>query len=131
MNYESQEHYEAEMGYAGQAEAEAIAQLEEQHPIIEVNTNELSKVNWEEKMTTPDEFIIRKTQPKKGLPIGAYVCFNHHLNPRLQTFGNTPIDALKNYLEPKKKEEISQDTINQLSAAEISLLKDKGFLKVI
>lgn len=26
MEYESREHYEAEMGYAGQAEAEALAQ---------------------------------------------------------------------------------------------------------
>ena len=32
MNYESQEHYEAEMGYAGQAEAEALAQEAEQYP---------------------------------------------------------------------------------------------------
>lgn len=45
------------------------------------------------------EYVIRKTKPKKGLPNGAWVCFNKSLSKNKQTFGKTPQKALKDYLD--------------------------------
>lgn len=82
MNYESGEHYDAEIGYSAQAEAEVLSQ------------SELSKVDWEEKFYEPDMFVIKKTQDSEG-----YVCYNYGRLKYTQVFSHNPQDALQRYME--------------------------------
>jgi len=58
------------------------------------------------KVVDKDIFTIKKTKPKKGLPQGAWVCFNKGRNKFRQIFGETPEKAMLNYIikeEIKKK----------------------------
>ena len=52
-----------------------------------------------------NQFVIRKTNPKKGLPNGAWVCFNKSINKYQQNFGKTPKEVLDNYLKSLTLEE--------------------------
>jgi len=47
-----------------------------------------------------EDFIIKKTKPKKGLPNGAWVCFSPS-DPYKLIFGNTPQEALENFISKK------------------------------
>jgi len=105
MNQEQQKEYEEKMGSPEMERMNYLMEHPEEQVYLHDLSNvknvpkEVSEVNWEEKMTEPDEFIIRKTQPKEGLPDGAYVCFNHHRLKYTQMFGGTPQDALQHYME--------------------------------
>lgn len=50
-----------------------------------------------------NEYIIRKTAPKKGLPEGSWVCFNKSVDEFKQIFANTPTLALINYVRWEKE----------------------------
>lgn len=51
-------------------------------------------------MTSPQDykFVIRETDIKKGLPNGGFVCFNHTVDKYITGFGETPQDAVANYV---------------------------------
>jgi hypothetical protein len=63
----------------------------------ELDAEEMIKYAYEwGKPEKKEEYIIRKTSPKKGLPNGNWVCW-HRQKEHLQSFGNTPSKALENY----------------------------------
>lgn len=42
-------------------------------------------------------YCVKQTSPKKGLPNGAWVCYEFNTN-FIQAFGNSPVQSLENYL---------------------------------
>jgi hypothetical protein len=44
-----------------------------------------------------EEYIVRKTSPKKGLPNGGWVCYNFSIDEHLKAYGLTALEALEKY----------------------------------
>jgi hypothetical protein len=63
------------------------------------NQKQQSKEENKKKMLK-NQFILRKTKPKKGLPDGAWVCFSPSV-PHKLIFGNTPQEALEKFINKK------------------------------